>query len=99
MCKGHKNAILDLKWDIEEELEDDIYSKNAPKMHTCGADKTIITWDSVDFSRVRSYKGHEESVNSIDCAYRDGKSLSGMLASASDDGTVKLWDTRSSKYA
>lgn len=99
VCKGHKNAILDLKWDVE--LEDEFYSRQAPRLHSCSADKTLITWDSADFQRVRSYKGHTDIVNALDCSYK-AEGIQGtqdLLASASDDGTVKIWDTRQSKFS
>lgn len=68
VCKGHKNAIIDLKWDSE--LEDQYFSKQPPRIHTCSADKTLITWDTTDFSRLRTYKGHTDIVNSVDCSYK-----------------------------
>ena len=57
-----------------------------------------------DFTRIRSYKGHEDVVNSIDVSYIDESSASSslqydMLASGSNDCTLKLWDIRERKYS
>ena len=76
ICKGHKNAVLDVKW-----------HPDSSQLHSCGADKLIFSWDTVDFSRIRTYKGHEQIINSISCTQE-------QLASGSDDCTVKLWDPR-----
>ena len=64
-CKGHKNAILDLKWDRGVPDE----AGSVPRLHTCGADKLIMSWDMYDFSKIRSFKGHEDVVNAIDVSY------------------------------
>jgi len=76
VCKGHKNAVLDVKWHPDSSM-----------LHSCGADKLIFSWDTVDFSRIRTYKGHEQIINSVACT-------NDLLASGSDDCTVKLWDAR-----
>ena len=57
-----------------------------------------------DFTRIRSYKGHEDVVNSIDVSYINQSSVSNslqydMLASGSNDCTLKLWDVRERKYS
>lgn len=64
-CRGHKNAVLDITWDHEV----DTATGQPPRLHSCSADKTLMTWDSVDFSRVRTFKGHEDVVNSLDVSY------------------------------
>ena len=63
----------------------------------------------VDFSRIRTFKGHEDVVNSLDVSYNgigDENSASfatglacDMLASGSNDGTVKLWDFRERRFS
>ena len=86
MCKGHKNAVLDVKW-----------HPDSTQIHSCGADKQVFSWDSADFSRLRSYKGHEQIVNSIACTVNTDETV--LLATGSDDCTVKLWDQRSKNCA
>lgn len=104
-CKGHKNAILDLKWDHAV----DVSSGQPPRLHSCSADRTLTTWNTVDFSRVRTFKGHEDVVNSLDVSYQGSEATAeagaspalhcDMLASGSNDGTVKLWDFRERRYS
>lgn len=101
-CKGHKNAILDLKWDHAV----DAASGQPPRLHSCSADKSLVTWNTVDFSPMRKFKGHEDVVNSLDVSYSSfndsGNNVSlecDMLASGSNDCTVKLWDFREKRYS
>ena len=103
-CKGHKNSILDLKWDHEI----DSATNQPPRLHSCSADKTLTSWDTVDFSRIRTFKGHQDVVNSLDVSYKGGNDTNtslatglacDMLASGSNDGTVKLWDFRERRFS
>ena len=99
-CKGHKSAILDMTWDHGVEQG----SSDPPRLHSCGADKQIISWDMADFSRIRSYRGHEDVVNSVDVSYLDqSQNMTSlqydMLVSGSNDCTLKLWDVREKKYS
>ena len=107
-CKGHKNSILDLTWDHET----DHSSGQPPRLHSCSADKTLATWNTVDFTRIRTFKGHTDVVNSLDISYANmaGKDMDmstvpsiglecDMLASGSNDGTVKVWDFRERRFS
>lgn len=80
ICKGHKNAILDLKW-----------SPDSTQLYTASADKQAVAWDTYNFTKVRTFRGHENNVNSIDV-------LGDRFVTGSDDCTVKVWDNRSQKY-
>lgn len=81
-CKGHKSAVLDLKWSTAD-------SNN---LYTASADKSAVMWDTYDFSRVRTYRGHDSHVNGIDVSGTND------VVTGSDDCSVKLWDNRVRKY-
>ena len=80
-CKGHKNAILDLVWDHGVEAS----SNQPPRLHSCSADKTLSTWNTVDFSRIRCFKGHEDVVNSLDVSYLPDSALSAKIDMQQED--------------
>lgn len=52
----------------------------------CSSDKTVALYDVSERTRVRTFSGHTDEVNAIH--WNPAKSI---LASASDDGTAKLW--------
>lgn len=56
---------------------------------TASADKTLILWDAYTGARIRTFRGHTKVVNAVDTT-----SSSLLVASASDDGYIKLWDAR-----
>ena len=80
VCKGHKNAILDLKW-----------STDSTQLFTASADKQVVAWDTFSFTKIRTFRGHENNVNSVDV-------IGERVVTGSDDCTVKVWDNRSQKY-
>ena len=66
----------------------------------------------MDFTRLRTFKGHTDVVNSLDISYATmaGKDMDmpsvpsigldcDMLASGSNDGTVKVWDFRERRFS
>lgn len=55
---------------------------------TCSADKTLMLWDIVTGNRLRKWAEHEGIVNAVTTVSEH------QVASASDDGTVLLWDRR-----
>jgi len=79
VLKGHTGAVMQVK-----------FSTDSLQLFTCSVDKTCRIWDLMTGACLRKLKGHQSFVNSIHPARR-GPS---MLVSASDDGTVKVWDTR-----
>lgn len=79
VLQGHKNAILDVKWTMDSEY-----------VLTASADKTIGYYESYAGNRVKRLQGHEGIVNAIDTSRANSK----VVASASDDSSVRIWDVR-----
>ena len=77
--KGHSNSVLELCW-----------SRDSSTLYSCGADRTLCMWNIAEGVRVKKYRDHENIVNSVDAT----KMGSEMIATASDDFTVKLWDPK-----
>ncbi|ESN96866.1 hypothetical protein HELRODRAFT_178666 [Helobdella robusta] len=80
--KEHSNAIMDLH-----------FTTDGCQMLTCSADKTLTLWDAECATRIRKFKGHQTFVNACDVSRRFPK----YLCSGSDDGTVRIWDSRLKK--
>ncbi|KAI0407567.1 WD40 repeat-like protein [Xylaria palmicola] len=76
---GHKGAVLDLQWSRDSEI-----------LYSASADMHLASWDLTSGSRIRRYVGHEEIINAMDISKRGEE----LLVSASDDGTIGIWDPR-----
>jgi len=80
LFKGaHTGAILDLHFDTD-----------GSTMFTASTDKTVGMFDMETGERVKRMKGHNGIVNACSVSRRGHQ----LVASASDDCTVKVWDTR-----
>jgi mitogen-activated protein kinase organizer 1 len=76
-----------------EVLSIDVSSDNS-KFVSTGGDKTVFYWDVQTAQTIRRWTGHAGRVNRGVFA-GDGDSV---VVSGSYDGTVKIWDTKSSNY-
>jgi len=85
----HKNAVTQIVWPYDGADNLTLYSCGA--INGTSKRGEIFQWNLHTFKRSRQYLGHKAIVNSIDANDQ-------LLCSASDDGTVKVWDHRS-KYA
>jgi len=77
--------------------QDDIYSiafsPDGQQLATAGKDRVVRVWNVASGDRVCEFIGHRDEVNAV-VFLPDG-----ILASASDDGTIRLWDVVSGKPA
>uniref|UniRef100_A0A6U6E5C0 Uncharacterized protein n=1 Tax=Odontella aurita TaxID=265563 RepID=A0A6U6E5C0_9STRA len=83
VLRGHKNAVLDVAW-----------SHDSERVVTASADKHLAWWDVSRGERVKRFVGHEGVVNAVDVVREGAGSFPGLVASASDDCTARLWDAR-----
>ncbi|KAK2198169.1 bifunctional WD40-YVTN repeat-like-containing domain superfamily/WD40 repeat/WD40-repeat-containing domain superfamily/G-protein beta WD-40 repeat/WD40 repeat [Babesia duncani] len=83
---GHKNAVLELHWG----------GKQGEYLYSCSADYTAALWDVEYRKRACRFAGHSGIVNSC---FPARHAIGGCLVTGSDDGTVKIWDNRSKRFA
>jgi len=62
------------------------------KVASCGMDRAAVLWDVASGISVLRLFGHEAKINA--CAFRTGDGA--VLATGSNDGSVRLWDCRTS---
>lgn len=77
---GHKGAILDVQ-----------FSAQGDYIFSASTDKNVIIWDAGTCTRIKKLTGHQSIVNSLSTSRDQNKAL---VCSASDDKTVRIWDTR-----
>uniref|UniRef100_A0A915L4F1 Uncharacterized protein n=1 Tax=Romanomermis culicivorax TaxID=13658 RepID=A0A915L4F1_ROMCU len=66
------------------------FSNILSALFTCSTDKQVRIWDMETGICVRRFRGHSSFVNSCHPVRRGPQ----MVCSASDDGTVRVWDQR-----
>jgi Prp8 binding protein len=72
--------VLDLQWSLF-----------SPLLFSVSADHTLAYTDLATGQRVRKLRAHREIINSLDRTIAGGAGVE-LLASASDDGTVRVWE-------
>ena len=75
-----KAPILDLQWSL--------YS---PLIYTVSADHTLCMTDVTTGQRTRKTRAHRGIINALDRTMAGGAGVE-LLATGSDDGTVKIWE-------
>jgi len=72
--------VLDLQWSLF-----------SPLLYSVSADHTLAYTDLATGQRVRKLRAHREIINSLDKTLAGGAGVE-LLATASDDGTVRVWE-------
>jgi Prp8 binding protein len=72
--------VLDLQWSLF-----------SPLLYSVSADHTLAYTDLTTGQRIRKLRAHREIINSLDRTLAGGAGVE-LLASASDDGTVRVWE-------
>ena len=72
--------MLDLQWSLF-----------SPLIYSVSADHTLAYTDLTTGQRVRKLRAHREIINSLDRTLAGGAGVE-LLASASDDDTVRVWE-------
>ncbi|CAA7259323.1 unnamed protein product [Cyclocybe aegerita] len=81
LLSSHAKApILDLQWSL-----------CSPLLYTVSADHTLCMTDVTTGQRTRKIRAHREIINSIDRTMASGSGIE-LIATGSDDGTVKIWE-------
>ncbi|RDB19809.1 U5 small nuclear ribonucleoprotein [Hypsizygus marmoreus] len=75
-----KAPILDLQWSL-----------CSPTLYTVSADHLLSTVDLTTGQRIRKIRAHREIINTIDRTMAGGAGTE-LIATGSDDGTVKIWE-------
>ncbi|WFD32308.1 hypothetical protein MSPP1_003353 [Malassezia sp. CBS 17886] len=78
--QGHRRAVTCVAW---------LPPTGERYLVSGSADTTLAVWNTATGEKVRRWRGHKGIVNSVACARSGPRAL---VASASDDGHVLLWD-------
>ena len=83
----HKAPILDLQWSL--------YS---PTLYTVSADHVLNFTDVTTGQRIKKIRAHRGIINSLDRTMAGGAGIE-LIATGSDDGTVRIWDGEGNKQS
>ncbi|KAH9482248.1 U5 small nuclear ribonucleoprotein 40 kDa protein [Psilocybe cubensis] len=81
LLSSHAKApILDIQWSLF-----------SPLIYSVSADHTLCMTDVTTGQRTRKIRAHREIINTVDRTMASGSGVE-LLATGSDDGTVKIWE-------
>ena len=81
LLSSHAKApILDLQWSLF-----------SPLIYSVSADHTLLMTDVTTGQRTRKIRAHKEIINAVDRTMAAGSGTE-LVATGSDDGTVKIWE-------
>ncbi|EGO02288.1 hypothetical protein SERLA73DRAFT_104685 [Serpula lacrymans var. lacrymans S7.3] len=80
LSNHHKAPILDLQWSLF-----------SPLLYTVSADHFLFMTDVTTGKRARKIRAHRGIINALDRTMAGGAGIE-LLATASDDGTVRVWE-------
>ncbi|KAF9057519.1 WD40-repeat-containing domain protein [Panaeolus papilionaceus] len=81
LLSSHAKApILDLQWSL-----------CSPLLYTVAADHTLSLTNVTTGQRVKKIRAHREIINAVDRTMASGSGTE-LVATGSDDGTVKIWE-------
>ncbi|KAF8914412.1 WD40-repeat-containing domain protein [Gymnopilus junonius] len=81
LLQSHAKApIIDLQWSL-----------SSPLIYSVSADHTLTLTDVTTGQRVKKIRAHREIINSVDRTMASGSGTE-LVATGSDDGTVKIWE-------
>ena len=85
----------DLKTDFQGAILDLQFGQEGEHIFTASSDNTVGMFDYATGTRLKRMKGHHGIVNAVHAARRGDP----LICSASDDATIKIWDSRRRKMS
>lgn len=79
VLRGPKGAVLSIAFSPSRPLD---------RLYAASADKVLTTFDLKTGQTVRKHRGHQSIINCLAVSSVTGEDL---IATASDDGTVRIW--------
>ena len=86
---------LKVKFEFQGAILDLQFGQEGEHIFTASSDNTVGMFDYATGTRLKRMKGHHGIVNAVHAARRGDP----LICSASDDATIKIWDSRRRKMS